>query len=237
MRTPSLFSRGHRGFTLIELLTVTGILLLLAMLILPAFKSAQNNAKRAKSLSNLHTIGVGLGQYLGDNQNYFPPACNTNFTSGFWCDTLAPYLPSPITLNKFDTGAKFNISPVLVDPLLPRNRHHPQGDYGANSDLFYGPTGWPITTSPISSLALQGRLSKVVAVMTAEATTITPPCGSWSLNRKDIVTQPPESWGSSGRPSDRGLGTYLCLFADLHTETIATNDFVDRRKDLMSVNP
>lgn len=210
---------------------------ILVALIFPAFRSTQTRAKQIKSLANLRAIGGGLGLYMADNQNTFPASCNSTFTGGFWTESLAPFLPPPITITKFDTGIKFQISPVFVDPLLPNNRHHPLGDYGVNSDIFYGPTGWPITTTPVSASALGGRMSKVVAVMTAEdATSLTPPCGSWFLNRKGIVTTDPQSWTGS-RPGARGTASYLCLFADLHTEIIKKDDFQQRREDLLSLAP
>lgn len=232
-----LQSSNHRAFTLVELVVTVAIVALLAALVLPALRGTQTRAKQIKSLANLRAIGGGLGLYLAENQNVFPASCNSAFTGGFWTDSLAPFLPPPITVTKFDTGTKFQISPVFVDPLLPNNRHHPLGDYGANSDIFYGPTGWPITTTPVSAAALGGRLSKVVAVMTAEdATSLTPPCGSWFLNRKGIVTTAPQSWTGS-RPGARGTDSYLCLFADLHTEIIQKDDFQQRRGDLLSLAP
>lgn len=230
-------SSNHRAFTLVELMVGVVIAALLAALIFPTFRSTQTRAKQVKSLANLRAIGGGLGLYLAENQNTFPASCNSAFTGGFWTESLAPFLPPSITITKFDTGTKFQISPVFVDPLLPNNRHHPLGDYGANSDLFYGPTGWPITTTPVSASALGGRLSKVVAVMTAEdGTSLTPPCGSWFLNRKGIVTTEPQSWTGS-RPGARGTASYLCLFADLHTEIIQKDDFQKRREDLLSLTP
>lgn len=230
-------SANHRAFTLLELMVTTAIIALLVALIVPVLRSTQTRAKQIKSLANLHAIGGGLGLYMAENQNTFPASCNSTFTGGFWTESLAPYLPAPITITKFDTGIKFQISPVFVDPLLPNNRHHPNGDYGANSDIFYGPTGWPITTSPVPASALGGRLSKVVAVMTAEdATNLNPPCGSWYLNRKGIVTTDPTGWTGS-RPGDRGTASYLCLFTDLHTEIIQKDDFQQRRRDLLSLAP
>lgn len=230
-------SANHRAFTLFELMVATAIVALLVALIFPALRSTQTRAKQIKSLANLHAIGVGLGLYMAENQNTFPASCNSTFTGGFWTESLAPFLPPPITITKFDTGIKFQISPVFVDPLLPNNRHHPNGDYGANSDIFYGPTGWPITTTPVSAAALGGRLSKVVAVMTAEdATSLTPPCGSWFINRKGTVTTAPQGWTGS-RPGTRGTDSYLCLFADLHTEIIQKDDFQQRRGDLLSLAP
>jgi hypothetical protein len=73
--------------------------------------------------------------------------------------------------------------------------------------------------------------------MTAEdATNLTPPGGSWFINRKGTVTTDPQNWTGS-RPGARGTASYLCLFTDLHTEIIQKDDFQKRRGDLLSLAP
>lgn len=234
---PSRNFMTTQAFTLVELLVVIGIIAFLFALSLPVFQSAQSHAIQAKSLNNLHGIGAGIGMYMTDNRGAFPAACNSSFSGSFWTQTLAPYVPPPVTLFKFGTATTFSISPVFVDPLVPGNRHHPEGDYGANSDIFSGPTGWPITTNPVSSLALAGRLSQVIAVITAQDnSSLTPPCGSWYFSRKGAVTTSPGSWTGS-YPSDHQTGHYLCLFTDLHTEILSKDYFLQNLDQLLSLQP
>ena len=233
--TPYL-SRERLAFSLTELLVVVAIMAVLSVLLLTGLRTVQIQAKKAQSLANLRAIGSALAMYTTENGGCFPASCSSAYGYPFWTDSLGSYVPPPVTMFKPDTGAKYTISPVFVDPLLLSNRHHALGDYGANSDLFYGPTGWPITTSPVRMQNLSAQLSGVIAVMTAEDAGMTPPCGSWFLNRKDIVNSPESGWGNS-RPGARNLDSYLCLFADFHTETIKKNDFLQRRKELMSLNP
>lgn len=54
------------GFTLIELLVVIAIIAILVSLLLPAIKSARENARTVICLSNMKQVGVALVSYAGD---------------------------------------------------------------------------------------------------------------------------------------------------------------------------
>jgi prepilin-type N-terminal cleavage/methylation domain-containing protein/prepilin-type processing-associated H-X9-DG protein len=98
---------GRRGFTLIELLVVIAIIAILAAILFPVFARARENARRASCQSNEKQIGLGIAQYLQDNDATYPRAwncdndgssgCNTSGTS--WRDVIQPYLKSSQIMN------------------------------------------------------------------------------------------------------------------------------------------
>ena len=61
----------QKGFTLIELLIVIAIIALLAAILFPVFARARENARRSSCQSNLKQIGLGVIQYLQDNDGRF----------------------------------------------------------------------------------------------------------------------------------------------------------------------
>jgi len=94
-----LISSHRRAFTLIELLVVIAIIALLAAILFPVFGRARENARRATCQSNEKQIGLGLIQYVQDNDNSFPAWSRTycsgsTMTHAEWSDQLQPYLKS-----------------------------------------------------------------------------------------------------------------------------------------------
>jgi prepilin-type N-terminal cleavage/methylation domain-containing protein/prepilin-type processing-associated H-X9-DG protein len=69
-----LIENRKKGFTLIELLVVIAIIGILAAILFPVFARARENARRASCMSNMKQIGLGIMQYVQDNDEHYPPA-------------------------------------------------------------------------------------------------------------------------------------------------------------------
>src|SRR3954468_6990965 len=66
------------AFTLIELLVVIAIIAILAALLLPALAKAKQKAQATQCLNNLKQWGLATQLYVGDNNDYLPPAGTPN---------------------------------------------------------------------------------------------------------------------------------------------------------------
>lgn len=90
--------RGKNAFTFVELLWAVGILLLLAIVLLPVYLSARRTAERSDCFSNMNRVMGSLFIYAGNNDDtlpmaYYPPGkTSTTFawkgTTRAWPDLV-----------------------------------------------------------------------------------------------------------------------------------------------------
>lgn len=82
--------RAVDAFTLVELLVVIAIIAVLAALLLPALRNAQESARTSTCLNNLKQVGTALLIYAGDSDDWLGPINTANLSPSF---TMFDYLP------------------------------------------------------------------------------------------------------------------------------------------------
>jgi general secretion pathway protein G len=212
------------------MLVVIAIVCGLAAFIVPQVQKVGNKAKQTKSLGNLRTIGIAVATYLGENNNVYPLSSAPGITSPFWTEKISPYLPEARGGWKDVSGNPIKNSPALIDPLIANGQHGASilGDYGANT-MAFGRSG-PPDRAPIAAASL-AKPSGLVTVLTASVQRNGKEAGAWWLDG---------DWYCYGNtttfPSDRGMGSVLCLFADGHTEMIKKDEFIRNKVKLLLPN-
>ncbi|BDI28354.1 hypothetical protein CCAX7_004050 [Capsulimonas corticalis] len=92
--------QSKRGFTLIELLVVIAIIAILAAILFPVFAKAREKARQISCASNLKQLGLGMMQYIQDNDERFPTGWmgqSTDINAGkiqYWPYAIYPYVKS-----------------------------------------------------------------------------------------------------------------------------------------------
>ncbi len=92
---PSPGIRCRTCFTLIELLVVVAIIAVLVALLLPALNQARSLARSNVCLSNLKNLGMAMGHYENDWNDYIPRTryhYDNTQNDGSWDTALWPYL-------------------------------------------------------------------------------------------------------------------------------------------------
>ncbi len=131
-----LKSRLPRAFTLIELLVVVSIIALLAAILFPVFGRARENARRTSCASNLKQIGLGMAQYVSDNDERFPELCYyTGGASGVgcWQQFIFPYVKSTEVF-RCPSNPR---NATSIDYLLPAPQPDIKISYAANRSLVH----------------------------------------------------------------------------------------------------
>ena len=116
----------RESFTLIELLVVISIILLLAALLMPAYRAVMESGRTSKCESNLRQIGAAMFLFAQDNNGCFPEA------------------GSPLSWGAVDTGELGTNQPAWMVQLGPYIS-------GTNDPKLQGQSG-SIFTCPSSSL-------------------------------------------------------------------------------------
>lgn len=111
------------GFTLVEILVTIAIIIVLAGGIFALSRKGMQAANSASTLGNLREIGAGVGGWMGDNGNFFPPAWdNTGGQNRSYAQVLDPYVNGQEDYRKADS--KF-VAPNKRLPVEVNEYSHP----------------------------------------------------------------------------------------------------------------
>lgn len=89
----SPFRGSLKGFSLMEVLLAVAVITVIMVLLLPAMGRARESANAAVCTQNLRRIGVGLAQYMGENNgNLIPYASLGGSPQKYWFDELDRYM-------------------------------------------------------------------------------------------------------------------------------------------------
>lgn len=193
--------RGHRrGFTLIELLVVISIIGLLVAILFPVFSRVRENARRATCMSNLNQMGLGLTQYVQDNDEQYPLE-HWDYDATYsvkWRQAIYPYVKNPQVYKCPSNPKPLNHDQAFGPyPVLPSH-------YAMNNN-FVPNTG---------SIHLNGITSPSTRIYASETTD-----GGWRTMFAN--------WGTTGNETlaaDKMFAGHLhtinVLFADGHAKSV-----------------
>jgi prepilin-type N-terminal cleavage/methylation domain-containing protein/prepilin-type processing-associated H-X9-DG protein len=151
------------AFTLIELLVVIAIVAILAGLLLPAMRSAKQEAQEAGCLSNLRQIASLIRLYANDHDNAFMPVANSGASN--YVSSLAPYLPVS------DAASTRNIfvSPAAALPVSPYGSSKSCITYALNNTLF---DDFSAMATPMNNLRITDVVRPSETIMVANGAQI-----------------------------------------------------------------
>jgi len=207
----------QRGFTLIELLVVISIMVITASILFPVFARVRENARRIACQSNLKQIGLGLAQYVQDNDQKFPSDKLGDGWQGWW-NVIQPYTKS----------YQIFICPSAVGNA--KDTTDGSGSYGYNYIFFSIERKGP----PVSGA---GVLSEVEEpARTLVVTEILRSAHPWVVFPPRYPGYSPSCWESSGgaigrHVAERHLEGGNVLFVDTHVKWLRKSQQGDSNSD------
>jgi len=134
-----MITSKRSGFTLIELLVVIAIIAILAAILFPVFAKVREKARTTSCASNLRQIGLGVMQYVQDNDENYPTGQKGTLGQG-WAGPVYAYVKSTAVFHCPDdpTGNQVNGSVVSYPVSYAGNFNFMRTDPGTNTDPHTG---------------------------------------------------------------------------------------------------
>ncbi len=208
----SAMGRTARAFTLFEMLIVVGVIITLAMMIVPLFSKLTLSAKNTKSISNLRQIGIAFNGLIAEKgNNEFPLATGMSWSPPYWMDHLETWLPdSQPGPGPYGDPGKPRLNEAFYSPTEINSAG--MGDYGINSFLM------PPGLSSSQKVTLIRRPARTVMVCDARSLFLGKIVGAWYFDAAQWVNNPVES--TVPYPAARYKNQVNALFCDGHIEAL-----------------
>jgi type II secretory pathway pseudopilin PulG len=183
------------AFTLIERLGVIAIIAILAGMLLPALAKAKATARRAKCMSNLRQVGIGMTIYADDNEDRLLPV-------RFHEVQIALQPPEREATVQLGLGVSTNGAQIWTCPDRPTfpqyEPQYPQWiigyQYFGGIDKWKNPAGVFRSRSPVKSTTSQpGWVMAADAVMKIN--------GTWGGGRDTAFKDMPPHRGPGKKPT------------------------------------
>ncbi len=223
--------RRQTGFSLPELLVVIAIIGILAALLLPVLSRAKQKANKTRCISNLHQLGIGLQNFVADNNAYPSIIGPTNTGNWHWAIQLENEISGkskPIA-NILTEGIWRCPSALRVKPWPPSNGKELFCSYGYNA--FGVLPGWTTNLLGLDGLPAHLPISRTVGLPPVPESGVAVPADMMaigdSIDGMVIFRRWLLEWGrypgwertQFGRASDRHQGSVNVLFCDYHVES------------------
>lgn len=197
------------AFTLIEMIVVIGVIALLAILSMPAFKNVLAGSNQTKCSSNLRQWGLGFQAYMNDNDGRLPQQAEiAGNADSHWQELIAPYVTGEQKIWNYRNAlrTKFRCPGDKTTGIVYGSLHY-------LSPLRYG-------KAPAKLTALNHKLSDFLLLgenYTGELWDTRPDAEPPAGGRIDY-----------GRHKIGKNKTANFLFADLHVESLTYQQTLDR---------
>ena len=204
--------RENHGFTLTELLVVMALVAILASILLPAIRRAQDKSLEVECRSHLRQLHLAASLYMGDWRGrllgYFTKGTVYDHPGSNWTYMLWDYYRNLEILD----------CPVSPDPApansAPRTLHLYDGNYGWNYDGGRGNNG------PL--YAVMDPPSQGYLFFDSGDQCITFDANHW----QNLMEELDLDWDSRDEGCNRHRGEVVVVFADGHSESRRLPDFL-----------